>query len=238
MPRKPRFFLPGVPAHVVQRGNNRQPIFFADADYRAYRGWLAEAAGRYGCAVHAYVLMTNHVHLLVTPETRASISRMMQYVGRRYVPYVNRAYGRSGTLWEGRFKGAPIDGEAYLLACSRCIELNPVRAGMVARPADYRWWSYRANALGEADPLLSPHPVLLALSDEPAARCGAYRALFRGQVDCRQLDEIRSALQTGTPLGDARFRARIERLLDVKVGHDRRGRPRTRPAAESRIKGL
>ena len=94
MPRKPRFFLPGVPAHVVQRGNNRQPIFFADADYRAYRGWLAEAAGRCGCAVHAYVLMTNHVHLLVTPETHASISRMMQYVGRRYVPYVNRAYGR------------------------------------------------------------------------------------------------------------------------------------------------
>ncbi len=218
----------------MQRGNNRQPIFFADADYRVYLGWLAEAAGRYGCAVHAYVLMTNHVHLLVTPETRASISRMMQYVGRRYVPYVNRAHGRSGTLWEGRFKGAPIDGEAYLLACSRYIELNPVRAGMVARPADYRWSSYRANALGEADPLLSPHPLLLALADAPAARRRAYRALFRGQADGRQLDGIRSALQTGTPLGDARFRARIERRLDAKVGHDRRGRPRTQSAADSR----
>ncbi len=234
MPRKPRFFLPDVPAHVVQRGNNRQPVFFADDDYRAYLGWLAEAAGRYGCAVHAYVLMTNHVHLLVTPETRASISRMMQYVGRRYVPYVNRVYGRSGTLWEGRFKGAPIDGEAYLLACSRYIELNPVRAGMVARPADYRWSSYRANALGEVDRLLSPHPVFLALAGEPVARCGAYRALFRGQVDDRQLDGIRSTLQTGTPLGGDRFRARIERTLKVKVGHDRRGRPRARPAAESR----
>ena len=120
-----------------------------------------------------------------------------------------------------------------MLACSRYIELNPVRAGMVARPADYRWSSYRANALGEADPLLSPHPVLLALSDAPAARCGAYRALFRGRFDGRQLDGIRSALQTGTPLGDARFRARIERRLDAKVGHDRRGRPRTRSAADS-----
>ncbi len=223
---------------MVQRGNNRQPIFFADADYRAYRGWLAEAAGRYGCALHAYVLMTNHVHLLVTPENRASVGRMMQHVGRRYVPYVNRAHGRSGTLWEGRFKGAPIDGEAYLLACSRYIELNPVRAGMVARPADYRWSSYRANALGEADPLLSPHPVYLALAGEPAARRRAYRALFRGQADGRQLDGIRSALQTGTPHGDARFRARIERRLDAKVGHDRRGRPRTQPAADSRPEAL
>ncbi len=137
------------------------------------------------------------------------------------------------TLWEGRFKGAPIDGEAYLLACSRHIERNPVRAGMVARPADYRWSSYRANALGEADPLLRPHPVYLALSDAPAARCGAYRALFRGQVDDRQLDAIRSALQTGTPLGDGRFRARIEHRLDAKVGHDRRGRPRAQSAPDS-----
>jgi len=231
MPRKPRFFLPGVPAHVVQRGNNRQPVFFADADYRAYLGWLAEAAARYGLAIHAYVLMTNHVHLLVSPESRASISRTMQYVGRRYVPYVNRAYGRSGTLWEGRFKGAPIDGEAYLLACSRYIEANPVRAGLVAKPADYRWSSYRANGVGEANRLLSPHPVYLALADAPAARCGAYRALFRGQVDDRQLDGIRAAWQTGTPLGDARFRARLERRLDAKTGHDRRGRPRTPPAA-------
>jgi putative transposase len=237
LPRKPRFFLPGVPAHVVQRGNNRQPTFFADEDYRAYLGWLGEAARRYGCAVHAYVLMTNHVHLLVTPEARGSVSRMMQYVGRRYVPYVNRAYGRSGTLWEGRFKSAPIDSEAYLLVCSRYIEMNPVRAGIAATPVDYPWSSYHANALGREDRLVSPHPVLLALAGDANARCAAYRALFRGPVDDRQLGAIRSALQTGTPLGNDRFRARIERALHVKVGYDRRGRPRSPAVSESRRSG-
>jgi len=141
MPRKPRFYLPDVPAHVIQRGNNRQAVFFSDDDYRAYLGWLKEGAVRRGCAIHAYVLMTNHVHLLVTPEARESISRTIQYVGRRYVTYVNHQYGRSGTLWEGRHKGSTISSDAYLLACSRYIELNPVRAGMVEAPGDYLWSS-------------------------------------------------------------------------------------------------
>ncbi len=117
MPRKQRFFLPGVPAHLVQRGNNRQAVFYDDSDYRAYLGWLVEGAQRYGCAIHAYVLMTNHVHLLLTPRDRDSISRVLQYVGRRYVPYVNHRYGRTGTLWEGRFKASVIDASEYLLRC-------------------------------------------------------------------------------------------------------------------------
>lgn len=142
---------------MVRRGNNRQPIFFEEADNLAYLAWLNESAERYDCAIHAYVLMTNHVHLLLTPKDAQSVSRMMQYLGRRFVPYINHRYGRSGTLWEGRFKSSLVQSEAYLLACARNIELNPVRAAMVARPAEYRWSSHRANAGGNTDALLRPH---------------------------------------------------------------------------------
>ncbi len=134
MARLGRYFLPDQPLHVIQRGNNRQAIFFAAEDYARYRDWLAEAAARAGCAIHAYVLMTNHVHLLATPARADSLPRMMQLLGRRYVRHVNAAYRRSGTLWEGRYRAAPIDSEAYFLACCRTIELNPVRAGMVDHP--------------------------------------------------------------------------------------------------------
>ncbi|MBM2829982.1 MAG: transposase [Gammaproteobacteria bacterium] len=128
MPRKPRFYLPGVAVHAVQRGHSREPVFYEDQDYRAYLNWLTEAAGRYQCAVHAYVLMTNHVHILATPKTSEGISRMMQYAGRRYVPYINYHYGTSGTLWEGRYKASLVHETDYLLTCMRYIELNPVRA--------------------------------------------------------------------------------------------------------------
>ena len=137
MPRKPRFQLPGIPAHVVQRGNNRQAIFFDDADHRAYLSWLHEGLKRYGCELHAYVLMTNHVHFLLTPDTRDGISRLIQYVGRHYVPYINHSYGRTGTLWEGRYKASLVQEEHYLLMCMRYIEMNPVRAQMVRSPAQY-----------------------------------------------------------------------------------------------------
>jgi putative transposase len=228
MPRKPRFYLPDVPAHVIQRGNNRQAVFFCDDDYRAYLAWLRESAARHGCAIHAYVLMTNHVHLLVTPETRDAISRTIQHVGRHYVTYVNSQYGRSGTLWEDRHKGSIISSEAYLLACSRYIELNPVRAGMVTAPEDYRWSSYRANAGGESCPLLRYHAIYMALGDSPESRQRAYRELFRAVLGPGQLDAIRSAVQTGTPLGNDRFREQIEAALKRKVGQARRGRPMRR----------
>ncbi len=146
MPRKPRFFLPDVPAHIVQRGHSREPVFFEDTDYRAYLDWLGEAAERYECAIHAYVLMTNHAHILATPRDKHGISRMMQYIGRRYVPYINTTYGTSGSIWEGRYKASLINDEQYLLTCMRYIELNPVRANMARSPGHYRWSSYRANA--------------------------------------------------------------------------------------------
>ena len=139
MPRRARLTLPNIPLHLIQRGNNRQACFFADEDYRFYLDWLAEHAGKTGCQIHAYVLMTNHVHLLLSAETAQAAGALMKALGQRYVQYVNRTYQRSGTLWEGRFRSCLTQDETYLLACQRYIELNPVRAGMVAHPADYRW---------------------------------------------------------------------------------------------------
>jgi putative transposase len=226
MPRKRRFFLPGVPVHVVQRGNNRQAVFFEDNDYRAYLDGLRESAGQYGCAIHAYVLMTNHVHLLITPAEAGALSAALQALGRRFVPYINQCYGRTGTLWEGRFKASIVQEEGYLLTCYRYIELNPVRAGMVEEPREYRWSSYRANALGEANPMLSHHEVYRALGRNASQRQAAYRDLVATQLDPDALCEVRSCLQTGTPLGNDRFRDQIEKALGVRVGYSRRGRPK------------
>lgn len=149
MARQPRYVLPGQPQHVIQRGNNRDVIFVAEADYRFYLDKLKDACDRMGCEVHAYVLMTNHVHLLMTPYEENSLGRVMQSLGRRYVQYFNYRYRRTGTLWEGRYRATLIDAESYLLTCYRYIELNPVRAGMVSHPGDYPWSSYRSNALGQ-----------------------------------------------------------------------------------------
>jgi putative transposase len=138
MPRKPRFFLSGIPLHIVQRGHSRDPVFFEDQDYVTYAYWLHKAAVRYQVSIHAYVLMTNHVHLLITPVDASSVSAFMQFIGRHYVPYINHKYGRSGSIWEGRFKSSLVDSESYLLATMRYIELNPVRASMVESPSQYR----------------------------------------------------------------------------------------------------
>jgi putative transposase len=209
MPRLGRYFLPDQPLHVIQRGNNRAPIFFCQDDYRRLHAWLAEAAAAHDCAVHAYVLMTNHVHLLVTPGSDQSLPRTMQALGRRYVRHVNNANRRSGTLWEGRYRAAPINSEAYFLACCRYIELNPVRAGMVAHPDDYAWSSYRAHALGAADALVCDHALYRGLGNSPDERRGAYRALFGPPVDPAFLDELRAATNGGWALGDARFKRRL-----------------------------
>ena len=165
MARLPRFSLTGVPQHVIQRGNNRQACFAADEDYRFYLDCLRDASQRYRCAIHAYVLMTNHVHLLVTPGETGAISRFMQHVGRRYVQHFNFLYQRSGTLWEGRYKSSLVDAENYLLTCYRYIEMNPVRAAMVREPVEYRWSSHRANALGHPDSVLTPHALYLPDGD-------------------------------------------------------------------------
>ena len=225
MPRKSRFYVAGMPVHIVQRGNNRQPIFFDENDNRLYLAWLKEAAEKYNCSVHAYVLMTNHVHLLLTPTDSTGVSRMMQYIGRYYVPYINHTYGRSGTLWEGRYKSSLIDAEDYLFICSRYIELNPVRASMVDHPSQYCWSSYGANAEGKPNAILQPHDQYIALGATEDERCSAYRDLFQAHVDDVAVSDIRASWQTGTPLGNDRFREQIEAVLNCKVGYSRRGRP-------------
>ncbi|MBI3187637.1 MAG: transposase [Gammaproteobacteria bacterium] len=225
MPRKPRFYLPGVPVHVVQRGHSREPVFFDTPDYQTYLHWLGEAAKRYGCAIHAYVLMTNHIHLLITPRNKNSISQVMQYTGRHFVPYINVTYGTSGTCWEGRYKASLIQDETYLLTCMRYIEMNPVRAGMVKSPGAYRWSSYGANALGKNDALVNEHTIYTALGKNHALRIRAYLDLFKAQVDDDALNEIRASWQTGTPLGNDHFKQKIEAKLQCKVGQARRGRP-------------
>jgi putative transposase len=228
MPRKPRFYLPGLPAHVIQRGNSRQPVFYESVDYQAYLAWLKEGADKHGCAIHAYCLMTNHVHLLLTPESQEAISKTIQFVGRHYVPYINHTYGKSGTLWEGRHKGCVVDSDGYLLSCMRYIELNPVRAGMVQKPIDYRWSSYRGNATRYTDKLTIPHPVYRQLAQGYQDRQYVYRELFCNALEPDQVHDIRASVQTGTPLGNARFCETIEKQLKCKVGQARRGRPKVR----------
>lgn len=231
MPRKPRFFLPGVPVHVVQRGHSHEAVFFEDDDYLAYLRWLQEGAARYKVDIHAYVLMTNHVHILATAQDTDGITRMMQYVGRYYVPYINYTYGTSGSIWEGRYKASLIQDEEYLLTCMRYIELNPVRANMVRSPGQYRWSSYRCNGQGKEGDLISPHALYQALGKTRPVRLETYKALFKAHLDKGVLDELRSALQTGTPLGNDLFRQKIEAKLKCKVGQARRGRP-NKPVAE------
>jgi len=165
MPRRSRVHLDGVPLHIVQRGHDRAPCFFGEEDYLSYLRWLGEALAECRCALHAYVLMSNHVHLLLTPKKAEAVPRLVISVGRRYVQYVNRSYRRSGTLWDSRYKSSSIQAHTYLLACQRYIELNPVRAAMVDDPAHYRWSSYRANGLGLADTLLTPHALYRSLGD-------------------------------------------------------------------------
>lgn len=212
---------------MVVRGNSRQVVFAEADDYHAYLGWLKEGADTHACQIHAYVLMSNHVHLLLSASDPSNLSKLPQHVGRKYVPYYNHKYDRSGTLWEGRFKASSIDSERYLLTCYRYIELNPVRAKMVEKPDEYRWSSYRANAygVGVANPILTPHPLYVSLGKDKPQRARRYREGFKAVLDDQQINDIRASVQTGTPLGNDRFKAEIERLLGVKVGEARRGRP-------------
>lgn len=226
MPRRPRVILPHVPMHIIQRGNDRQVCFVAEEDCAFYLDWLKEYAGKTGCSIHAYVLMTNHVHLLLSSATRDGAGALMKALGQRYVQYVNRTYRRSGTLWEGRFRSCLTQEEGYLLACQRYIELNPVRAGMVPHPADYRWSSYRAHAQGEASTLLTPHPLYLALGADAGARQQAYRALFRSELEPGLVDAIRQATNGNFVLGDSRFGEQIALALGRRVQRGKAGRPR------------
>lgn len=226
MPRRPRVHLNEVPLHIVQRGHNRKPCFFAEEDYYAYLHWLGEALRETGCRLHAYALMTNHVHLLLTPMRAEAVPRLMIALGRRYVQYVNKTYRRTGTLWDSRYKSSLIQAERYLLVCQRYIELNPVRAAMVADPREYRWSSYRTHALGLTQPFLTPHLLYLCLGANADERQGAYRALLRTHFDRAALDDIRRALNQSQPLGDSGFHAAITQVLGERHRPRRRGRPR------------
>ena len=226
MPRRARVILPGTPLHLIQRGNNRAACFFDDQDYQFYLEWLAEYARGTGCSVHAYVLMTNHVHLLVSGKTSRSVGTMMKRLGQRYVQYVNRTYRRSGTLWEGRFRSCLTREEAYVLACYRYIELNPVRAGMVQKAADYPWSSFKANAYGKEDQLTRPHPVYLALGANDGERRQAYRGLFRQALEPADMQSLRTGINLCVPVGADRFKAQIERQLQQRISYKPRGRPK------------
>jgi putative transposase len=231
MSRLPRFFAPGLPLHIIQRGNNRQSIFRGRHDLMLYRACLARAARDRGVAIHAYVFMTNHVHLLATPRLADSMPKMMQSIGRIYVKYFNSTYGRSGTLWEGRYKAAIVDDERYLLTCMRYIELNPVRAQMVASPDEFPWSSYSANACGSEDTLVEPHPIYRGLGPSPATRRVAYRQLFGSSIPADEMCNIRDATQHAWALGDTEFRGKIA-ALTRRAERLPMGRPRKPCAAD------
>ena len=201
MPRPHRVVLPSVPLHIIQRGNNRIPCFASRSDYLTYLDMLRECAFDCACALHAYVLMTNHVHLLLSPGADDSASMMMQRLGTRYVGYFNRRHGRTGTLWEGRFHSSLVQDERYLMICHRYIELNPIRAGMANVPSDYPWSSHRANAFGEQDSLLTPHFLYTCLGSDAMTRRTAYQHLFNEALSNETLDQLRQAGNGNRPLG-------------------------------------
>jgi putative transposase len=225
MPRKPRHFLANVPCHIISRGNNHNVCFFADDDYLFYLECLNDACLKYAVSVHAYVLMTNHVHLLMTPSELISIPKVMQSVGRRYVQYINKTYRRTGTLWEGRYKASIIDAEAYLLACYRYIELNPVRASMVEHPIDYPWSSYRVNAGKKPRRQLVMHDIYRGLGNDDSARYYAYRELFSVDLSKDALHDIQRSITFSMPLGNEKFIKQIEQALACKFGYAKLGRP-------------
>jgi putative transposase len=214
--------------HIVQRGNNRQAVFFDSPDYHAYLGTLFESSKRYDVSVHAFVCMSNHVHLLVTPLAPDSASRMMQRLGARYTAGINSVYRRTGSLWEGRFKSSLVDSERYVLACYRYIELNPVRAGMTCHPGEYRWSSFRHNALKPGEYPIRPHASWLALGADVTERRKRYLNLVKSGMDPETTKAIRYATRKGLPTGSKRFRQEIEDALARKIGNGRRGRPKKR----------
>ena len=225
MPRRTRMYIPGLPYHIVQRGNNREVCFIEPENYQYYLVLWQELAKRYGVSVHAYCLMTNHIHFLVTPQSESAISNTMKVVGSRYAQYINLLYKRTGTLWEGRHRSSLVHSEKYLLTCYRYIELNPVRAGMVNRPEEYRWSSYGVNAWGD-ESWLTPHDEYRQLGETTDERCHAYRELFKHHLSEVDLHRIRNAAYYCHPVGDDRFRQQIEEKYGIKLGQMRRGRPR------------
>ena len=225
MARLPRLVIPGQPHHIIQRGNDRQLIFRDDDDRRIFLAWLREAARQLDVAIHAYVLMPNHLHLLASPKERDGLSRMMQWIGRHYVPYFNRKYARVGTLFQGRFKAIVIDSERYFLVCSRYIELNPVRAGLCASAADFAWSSHAHHVGNRADPMIVEHALYWALGNTPFQREAAYRALVEQGLSATEVAAVTEATLKGWALGSHQYRKTLEKRLQRRVSPAPRGRP-------------
>lgn len=226
MPRTPRIDLPGLPQHLISRGNNRQDIFFCEGDRGVFLRYLAQSCEDNDCAVHAFVLMSNHVHVLATGNRRMAISGMMQDLGRRYVLYVNKRHGRTGSLYEGRFRSSLVETSSYFLTCMRYVELNPVRAGMVRTPGECPWSSFRQNASGEPSGLLRPHAEYLQLGADPQRRGEAYLRMFDEAIDESRLKAIRESAQMNRALGGEQFCKAIEATLLRPVQVTAQGRPK------------
>lgn len=223
MARLPRYVIPGQPQHIIQRGNNRCAIFKKDADYLYFLQKLGAAAAKHECEIHAYVLMINHIHLLVTPLHENSISKMQQMIGCHYVRYFNDSYRRSGTLWDGRYKATVLDSANYLLTCMNYIEMNPVRAGLVKHPSDYPWSSYGKNALGTVDPVVVSHREYLNLGATWEIRQKAYRQLFEQKIPNHILRDIRFSTNSCWVLGSDTFKSHIEHLIQRRTEPKQKG---------------
>jgi putative transposase len=232
MARLPRLTVPGYPHHIIQRGNNRQPIFAASSDYECLLSMLEDNARKMGVAIHGYVLMSNHFHLLATPGSAESIPQMMQAVGRRYVRYFNQRQGRTGTLWEGRYRSTLIQTERYLLACMVYIDLNPVRAGLVSDPGGYPWSSHGHYVGLRRDRLITPHALYWELGNTPFARDAAYAELVRSGVTAEQQQALTDSALRGWALGEADYVADLQRRTDRRVSKTRAGRP---PASRAEL---
>jgi putative transposase len=232
MPRQTRLILPEVAVHVIQRGNNRGACFRETSDYLVYLVCLRELSAKLGCRVHAYCLMTNHVHLLLTPPSADACISLMRNLGQRYVQYFNRRHARTGTLWEGRFRSCVTESARYVLTCHRYIELNPVRAGMVNFPTDYAWSSHTANIGMCGGTFLSSHAELIALGKDSSSRHSAYRRLFEEEMEPSLLAEIREATNGGYPLVSGSLKATISAATGRRLERGRAGRPRKDQAGE------
>lgn len=225
MPRRARMYLPELPYHIVQRGNNREACLIGPESYQFYLELWKEISKRYGVWVHSYCLMTNHIHFLVTPTTDTSISNTMKVVGSRYAQYINKKYGRTGTLWEGRHRSSLVQSEKYFLVCCRYIELNPVRSGMVGVPEEYQWSSYSSNAWSD-DSWITRHTEYERLGETRDKQCDSYRELFKGHIEVRDRHLIRQATHYCQPVEDDRFRQEIENKYNIKIVQAKRGRPK------------
>ncbi|WP_420474818.1 transposase [Noviherbaspirillum sp. ST9] len=226
MARLPRLVVPNQPHHIIQSGNDRQVVFRDAEDYAAFLGWLKEASRQFKVAVHAYVLMPNHLHLLVTPADEAGLGRMMQWIGRHYVPYFNGKYSRTGTLWQGRYRATVVDSEQYFLLCSRYIESHPARAGLVSSAEEYAWSSISHHLGVRPDPIITDHPVFWALGNTPFDREANYKALLDLGISQREADALTQATLKGWPLGSERFKEALAKQVSRRVTPAKRGRPR------------